>query len=231
MLLFGLATLAGLRALVESCPSIGIGPLDLWRVFGQFGTCLRSRAFVGYQLCGGAAFASSFAYISSASFIMIEMLGVAPQHFGYTFMLCVAGYMGGALLSSVLVTRIGIRRTLGRGVAVNLAGIGLLCALAFGPAQPLLAVILAIFLCFLGSGLCLSNSQMGAISQFPMAAGGASAVFGFVQTAMAATSGYVVGQSYDGTLVPTALAMTCAVLLSALGYLVLRPVRGEAARA
>lgn len=225
LLLFGLATLVGLRTLDESCPSIGVGRVHVGRVFGQFRICLGSPAFLGFLLCGGAAFASSFVYISSASFIMIEMLGVAPQHFGYTFMLCVTGYMSGAFLSSRLVTRIGIRRTLGCGVAVNVLGVSLLCALAFGGSQALPAVIFAIFCCFLGSGLCLSNSQMGAIAEFPMAAGSASAVFGFLQTAMASASGYVVGQRYDGTLVPTALTMASAVLLSLLGYLLLRAAR------
>jgi len=222
LMAFGLITLAGLRTLTESCPSIGQGGLRLGRVFGQFGLCLRSRAFVGYLLCGGAVFASSFAYISSSSFIMIEMLGVKPENFGYSFMLCVAGYMGGSFCSSQLVTRLGIAGVLRIGVLVSLLGVMMLCTLAFGELQSLGAVILAIFCCFLGSGLCLSNAQMGAISEFPMSAGGASAVFGFMQTGMAALSGFVVGQTYDGTLVPTALTMTTGVLISACGYLLLR---------
>jgi len=222
LLAFGLATLAGLRALDESSPSIGVGGLKLGRVLGQFRVCLGNPVFVGFLLCGGAAFASSFVYISSASFVMIEMLHVDPRNFGYTFMLCVAGYMGGSFLSAQLVGRLGIRRTLACGVGVNLVGVGMLCLLAFVGTPAVHSVILAIFCCFLGGGLCLSNAQMGAISEFPMAAGGASAVFGFVQTAMASMSGWVVGQRYDGTLVPTALTMSACVFISLCGYLLLR---------
>ncbi|MFZ1834491.1 MAG: hypothetical protein WAU27_16880, partial [Pseudomonadales bacterium] len=171
-------------------------------------------------LCGAASWAGSFAYISSASFIVIELLGVAPQHFGYTFMLAVTGYMGGAFLSARLVVRIGIGRTLMAGVASNLCGAALLLVLACADTPSLAGVIGAVFCCFLGGGLCLSNGQMGAISEFPQAAGSASAVFGFLQTAMAALAGYVVGQSYDATLMPTALAM-CAAALVSLGGLVL----------
>jgi MFS transporter, DHA1 family, multidrug resistance protein len=225
LMAFGLVTLAGVRTLTESCPSTGQHGLRLARVFGQFGLCLRNRAFVAYLLCGGAVFASSFAYISSSSFIMIEMLGVRPENFGYTFMLCVAGYMGGSFGSSQLVSRLGIAGILRIGVCISLFGVAMLATLAFGAVHSLAAVIVAIFCCFFGSGLCLSNAQMGAISEFPMAAGGASAVFGFMQTGMAAFSGFVVGQTYDGTLVPTALTMGIGVLVSACGYLLLRSAK------
>jgi DHA1 family bicyclomycin/chloramphenicol resistance-like MFS transporter len=103
-------------------------------------------------------------------------------------------------------------------------GVAVLCALALWQLHSLAGLITAIFCCFLGAGLCLANSQMGAISEFPLAAGGASAVFGFIQTVMAALSGYVVGQAYDGTLMPTAMTMSAAILLSACGYLLLRTV-------
>lgn len=229
LILFGLATLAGLRSLRESAPSIGVGRLHLAGVFAQFGRCLGSRTFVGFALCGGAAFAASFAYISSASFIVIELLGVAPQNFGYTFMLAVSGYMSGSFLGSFLVQRIGILRTLLCGVCTAICGAAVLCALAVWQLHSLAGLILAIFCCFVGAGLCLANSQMGAISEFPLAAGGASAVFGFVQTVMASLSGYVVGQAYDGTLMPTAMTMSAAILLSAVGYLLLRTVPDAAA--
>jgi DHA1 family bicyclomycin/chloramphenicol resistance-like MFS transporter len=218
LLLFGLATLASLGSIEESCPSIGVGGIALGRVFGQFRECLRSPVFVGYALCGGAAFAGSFAYISSASFIVIELLGVAPQNFGYTFMLAVGGYMSGSYLSSVLVMRVGVLRLLRAGVIASVLGSGLLLCLAIAELQVLAAVIVAVFCCFLGSGMCLSNAQMGAISEFPMSAGGASAVFGFLQTAMASLSGLVVGQAYNSTLMPTALAMSGGALLAVAGY-------------
>ncbi len=221
LILFGLVTLASIRNLEESCPSIGVGGIALRPVLGQFRNCLRSPAFVGFVLCGGAAFAGSFAYISSASFIVIELLGVAPQHFGYTFMLAVGGYMSGSYLSSRLVMRVGIVRMLRAGVIASVLGSGLLLGIAIAELNSLGAVIAAVFCCFLGSGMCLSNSQMGAISEYPMAAGGASAVFGFLQTAMASLSGFIVGQAYDGTLMPTALAMSGGALLSVAGYALL----------
>ena len=128
------------------------------------------------------------------------------------------GFADNALLATV--TDIGVLlRNLGH-FSLLVGGAALLLVLACADTPSLAGVIGAVFCCFLGGGLCLSNGQMGAISEFPQAAGSASAVFGFLQTAMAALAGYVVGQSYDATLMPTALAM-CAAALVSLGGLVL----------
>jgi DHA1 family bicyclomycin/chloramphenicol resistance-like MFS transporter len=85
-----------------------------------------------------------------------------------------------------------------------------------------LPVLFAFFLVFLTGGLCLSISQMGAISELPNNAGKASSVFGFMQITFAALLGYLVGLFYNDTLVPTAIGVLVAILLSATGYLIIR---------
>ena len=226
LLLFGLLTLLGLRSLRETCPSIGIAPLAFGRVIAQFGSCLSQRRFVGFVLCGGSAFAAAFTWISSASWIVIDLLGVPATHFGYTFMLVVTGYMGGSFASARIVPRIGVQRTLLFGVCAALGGalILLLQGVWLGPS--LGGVLVGVFCSFLGGGLCLPNSQMGAISEFPMSAGGASAVFGFVQTAMASGFGWLAGHTYDGSLLPTSIIMTAGALCAVTGYLLLYAGRG-----
>ncbi len=231
LLLFGLLTLTGLRSLRETCPSIGSAPLAFGRVLAQFGTCLSQRRFLGFVLCGGSAFAAAFTWISSASWIVIDLLGVPATHFGYTFMLVVTGYMGGAFASARIVPRLGVQRTLALGVMAALGGALWLLAQGLWVEPSLPGVLLGVFCSFLGGGLCLSNSQMGAISEFPMSAGGASAVFGFVQTAMASGSGWLVGHTYDGTLLPTGIIMSGAALCSLAGYLLLFAGEGSARRA
>jgi len=231
LLLFGLLTLAGLRSLRETCPSIGVAPLGFSPILRQFGICLSQRRFVGFVLCGGAAFAAAFTWISSASWIVIDLLGVPATHFGYTFMLVVTGYMGGSFASARIVPRIGVQRTLRLGVTAALVGALLLLVQGVWLEPSLGGVLLGVFCSFLGGGLCLPNSQMGAISEFPMSAGGASAVYGFVQTAMASGFGWLVGQSYDGTLLPTAAIMAFGALCSLTGYLLLREQQGSARHA
>ena len=193
LLILSLITVFAVTRLQESCKTIGDSPLKLNHIFSQFSLCLSNRNFVGYTLCGGATYAAMFCYISTTSFIVIELLGVEPAYFGYTFMSVVIGYITGAVTSSRLVNRWGIIRVLTLGQFVGLAAAGLLLVLAFFDIYRLMPVLFAFFLVFMSGGLCLSIGQMGAISELAKDAGKASSVFGFLQISLGALLGYLVG--------------------------------------
>lgn len=222
LLFLGLLAIFGVSRLRESCQTIGSSSLKLNSIFSQFPLCLKNHAFVGYSLCGGATYAAMFCYISTSSFIVINLLGVAPEYFGYTFMVVVFGYIAGAMSSSALVGRRGIIRVLALGQLTGWLAAALLLGLAIFEIHHLAAVLLAFFLVFMAGGLSLAVSQMGAIAELPTARGRASSVFGFMQIAFAALLGYLVGVFYDQTLLPTAVGVVVAVLLSATGYLMIR---------
>ncbi len=222
LLILGLITVIAVTRLQESCKTIGDSPLKLSHIFSQFYLCLSKRIFVGYALCGGATYAAMFCYISTTSFIMTELLGVEPEYFGYTFMSVVFGYITGAVFSSRLVNRWGTIKVLTLGQLVGLSAAGLLLVLALYDVYRLIPVLFVFFLVFMSGGLCLSIGQMGAISELPKDAGKASSVFGFLQIMLAALLGYLVGLFYNNTLVPTAIGVTVATLLSATGYLIVR---------
>ena len=222
LLILSLITVFAVTRLQESCKTIGDSPLKLNHIFSQFSLCLSNRNFVGYTLCGGATYAAMFCYISTTSFIVIELLGVEPEFFGYTFMSVVIGYITGAVTSSRLVNRWGTIRVLTLGQFVGLAAAGLLLVLAFFDIYRLMPVLFAFFLVFMSGGLCLSIGQMGAISELPKDAGKASSVFGFLQISLGALLGYLVGLFYNNTLLPTAIGVSVAVLLSLTGYLIIR---------
>jgi len=222
LLILCIIIIIAVTKLQESCKTIGASPLKLSLIFSQFSLCLSKRNFVGYTLCGGATYAAMFCYISTTSFIMIELLGVEPEYFGYTFLSVVFGYITGAVTSSRLVNRWGTIKVLTLGQLVGLSAAGLLLGLALFDVYRLTAILFAFFLVFLSGGLCLSIGQMGAISELPKDAGKASSVFGFLQITFAALLGYLVGLFYNDTLLPTAIGVTVAVLLSATGYLIIR---------
>ncbi len=222
LLLLGLLTVVGVKMLPETCTTMGKSPLRLGTIFSQFPLCLRNRQFLGYTLCGGATYAGMFCYMSTTSFIMIELLGIAPEMFGYTALFVVIGYISGATLCSRKVQSWGSIRVMGLGQWVGLTGAALLLVLAVGEIYALVPVLLAFFLVFMASGLCLSISQMGAIAEMHAAAGKASSVFGVLQVAFAAGLGFLVGLFYDDTLLPTALGIGTAMLLSFAGYLIVR---------
>jgi DHA1 family bicyclomycin/chloramphenicol resistance-like MFS transporter len=222
LLILGVIIIIAVSRLQESCKTVGDSPLKLSNIFSQFSLCLSKRSFVGFTLCGGACYAAMFCYISTTSFIMIELLGVKPEYFGYTFMSIVMGYLTGAIISSRLVNRWGITRVLTLGQSIGLIATGLLMILALFDVYRLIPVLFVFFMVFMMGGLCLAISQMGAISELPEHAGKASSVFGFLQISFAALLGYLVGLFYNDTLLPTAIGVTVAFLLSLTGYLIIR---------
>ena len=222
LLILGLLTLAGVARLQETLKTLSTEPLKLSGIISQFPLCLSNSSFAGYTLCGGAAYAAMFCYISTSSFLIIGMLGLAPEVFGYTFMVVVFGYITGAMTSSRLVGRRGVIWVLAFGQLVGLMAAALLLILAIFEINRLVPMLLAFYMVFVAGGLSLSISQMGAIAEFPEAAGKASSVFGFLQIAFASLLGFLVGQFYNNTLVPTAIGVLLAVLLSATGYMIIR---------
>ena len=222
LLILGILTFIGVTRMQESCKTIGSEALKLSSIFSQFPLCLGNRSFVGFTLCGGATYAAMFCYISTSSFLVIGLLGLAPEYFGYTFMVVVFGYIAGAMTSSRLVGRRGVIRVLALGQLVGLFAAGLLLVMAVFEIHRLIPLLVAFFLVFMSGGLSLAVSQMGAIAELPKAAGKASSVFGFIQIAFASVLGYLVGLSYDHSLLPTTAGVIVAVLMSGAGYLIIR---------
>jgi len=222
LLILGLLTLAGATRLQESLKTVSSEKLKLSSIISQFPLCLRNSSFVGFTLCGGAIYAAMFAYISTSSFLVIGLLGLAPEYFGYTFMVVVFGYIAGAMTSSRLVGHRGVVRVLALGQWVGLLAAGLLLTLAVFEINRLAPLLLAFFMIFMAGGLSLAVSQMGAIAELPEAAGRASSVFGFLQIAFASLLGFVVGLFYNNTLLPTAIGVILAMLVSATGFMIIR---------
>lgn len=222
LLILGLLTFAGVTRLQESLTTLSTEPFKLSGLISQFPLCLSNSSFVGFTLCGGASYAAMFCYISTSSFLVIGLLGLAPEYFGYTFMVVVFGYIAGAMTSSRLVGRRGVMWVLALGQWVGLSAAALLLVLAIFEINRLVPMLVAFFMIFMAGGLSLAISQMGAISELPEAAGRASSVFGFLQIAFASLLGFLVGHFYNDTLAPTAIGVLLAALMSAAGYMIIR---------
>lgn len=168
----------------------------------NYKTLLSSRNFRAYLFATAFCFSGLFAFISGSSFVLIETLGMAPDHFGFAFGFVVVGFMIGSHLGGRWVKRLGIERLVALGGRLAM-GSGLL-ALAInllGPAS-IFSVIVPMAFYLVSVGLILPSSMAGAIAPYPTMAGAASALVGFVQMMMAAGAGALVGHIHDDTAVP-----------------------------
>jgi MFS transporter, DHA1 family, multidrug resistance protein len=193
---------------------------------------LADRAFTGYVLAGGFAFAALFAYISGSSFVIQDIYGASPQTFSLLFGLNSVGLMAvGYLNGKVLVGRVPADRALGFSLAVILAAAGaLLLATSgvFGKAG-LLPVAAGLFILMSAMGVVLPNTNAQALTLTPDAAGSASALLGTSQYLIGAVASPLVGIAGAHTAVPMALIqLTCAIVAIACFIGLCRPWRTTA---
>ncbi|MFM7759814.1 MAG: multidrug effflux MFS transporter [Burkholderiaceae bacterium] len=171
---------------------------------------LGSREFWLNVTPGALSYCGIFIFISGSSFVLINVLGVPTQWFGYCFAIGVTGYMSGTLVCRRLLKTIRGEQALRIGSACSFsAGIYFLVATLFGWWH-WAVVVLAMFLSMASHGINFPVSQAGSIAPFPKQAGTAAGLMGAVMMAFAFESGTVVGATHNGTLYP--LAMISAVL-------------------
>lgn len=201
----------------------------LGHLIGNYRGLLRHRSYIGYVLVVAFAYAGIFSFISGSSFVLIGLLGLAPDVYGFCFAAIVVGYMIGAFLSGRFSLRIGLERMVQSGTAVQLVG-GLAGVALYAAGFVTVAGIVGpVVLFMVGTGLALPNAQAGAIGPFPRMAGAASALLGFFQMGFAALVGIAVGHGSDSS----AFAMMAAIALVAIGgtvsyWLVVRPAQPPA---
>lgn len=182
-------------------------PLRLGRVLGDYGRLLMSRSLVGYSLVSGLAFAGMFAYIAGSPFVLIQLHGISPQHFGWIFGLNALGFVVLSQVNARLLNTTPLTRLLHRAVWVPaIAGISLVL---LGQAGWLpLPLLLAGFFCYVASlGFIGPNATAAALATHGQRAGSASALMGALQFSLATLAGSLVGLWHDGTEKPLLVIM------------------------
>ncbi len=180
---------------------------------------LGSREFWLNVIPGALSYGGIFMFISGSSFVLIKVLGVPTQMFGYCFGLGVSGYMSGTLVCRRLLKTLSGEQALKIGTACSfIAGLYFLAATLFG-LWHWSVVVFAMFLAMAAHGINFPVSQSGAVSPFPRQAGTAAGLMGAIMMAFAFVIGSIVGATHNGTLYPLAIIAT---VLGALNFLSVR---------
>ncbi|MGC0382271.1 multidrug effflux MFS transporter [Streptomyces sp. SAI-129] len=194
---------------------------------------LADRAFTGYMLAGGFAFASLFAYVAASPFVMQEIYGASAQTFSLLFGLNSIGLVVvGQINGKILVGRVRLDRVLGLGLVVVIAAatvlllmsLGVFGEVGLGPVAAVLFVLMS------AMGISLPNTQALALMRVKTSAGSASALLGTSSFLIGAVASPLVGIAGEDTAVPMAVVQLVAAVV-ALGFLVTlcRPSAGRGA--
>ena len=210
---FALACLAAIRfGLPESHAIVHEPPLNARRIAGDYASLFASRAFLGYTLSGGLAMAGMFAYIAGSPFVLIQLGGIAPQHFGWAFGINALGFIVASQLNAYSLKKIAPTRMLRHALWLPaLAGLTFL-GLTLSGFTSLSLTLLCIFVYVSSLGFIAPNSSASALATFGQRAGTASALMGALQFGLATLTGIGISQLHDGTALPLAsLLAVCGI--------------------
>ncbi|MGV9562960.1 multidrug effflux MFS transporter [Streptomyces sp. NPDC003480] len=184
---------------------------------GSLRGLLADRAFTGYTLAGGCAFAALFAYVSASPFVIQEIYGASPQTFSLLFGLNSVGLMvAGQINGKVLVGRVALDKVLATGLTVVTLAAAALLLLTTGALGPvgLAPVATALFVLMSAMGFTLPNTQALALMRTRQHAGSASALLGTTSFLIAAGASPLVGIAGEHTAVPMAVVQLAAALVA-----------------
>jgi MFS transporter, DHA1 family, multidrug resistance protein len=190
-------------------------PLTVRAVLGAYRQTITNRQTIGYALGAGAVQGALFAFVFSSQQVFTEI-----YHLGHYFPLAFAAIAVGiaiaGFLNSRLVGKLGMRVMSHSALVgfVVIAGIMLAAEKAGMLPLPLFMALGALMM--FGFGLIIANFTALAMEPQGHIAGTASSLYGSITTLLGIGIGIVIGQHYDGTLLPFSTGFfLCA--LAALG--------------
>ena len=187
----------------ETLPPERRRPLSLVNLLDAARQVVASRVALGFTLSAGLVFGAFVGYLSSAQQLLQVQYGLGtrfPLMFG-TLALAIGA---AALLNARLVLRFGMRRLAGiaaRALSV-VSVLFLLVALAFDGHPPLVLAMLWMYPAFLCIGMLFSNLHALAMEPLGHIAGIGAALVGSGSSLLALPLGVLIGQLYDGTILP-----------------------------
>jgi len=202
-------------------------------LFAAWGRIARHPTFVAWTLLVSFTYGGLFTVLAGSSFVYIDVLGLSPRAYGLAMASASVSYLAGTFACRRWVLRFGMAGAVARGAVFTLVGGLSMLVLAAAGVQHVAAVLVPQVIYAFGHGIHQPCGQAGAVGPFPESAGAASALAGFVLSAVAFAVGLWLGGALDGTVWPFALSVgVWAVLTSTVAWtLVRRDARTIAAAA
>ena len=201
----------------ETLPPEKRKSFTLRNVFSAFGEVLKSRVAVIYSLVAGCISGAFLSYLNTSQQIFQEQYGLGKL-FPVFFGLLAIAVGCASLLNSAMVMRFGMHQLANGALRLMMVLSWLFLLIVWlNDGHPALwlfmALCLALFFCI---GVLFGNLNSIAMEPLGHVAGTAAAAIGSSTTLLAVALGYLVGQAYDGTLMPMAIGFVSLISLSVL---------------
>ncbi len=195
-------------------------PLSLRRIVDASLQVVKNRIALGYTVSAGLVSGAFLGYLNSAQQIFQEQYALGKL-FPLVFGIISLSIGLACLLNARLVMRFGMRflvwRSLCAIVGLSVLALGLVLLLDAQP--PLWLFVAYLMVAFFCVGILFDNQNSLAMEPLGHLAGIGAAVVGSLSTLISMPLGTIIGQSYNGTVLPLIVGMA---LLSGLCILVVR---------
>jgi len=179
-------------------------PLSISAIGTAVKFTLTRRMAVGYMLASACAIGGLFGFITSAQQVFVDVFHEETL-FPAIFAL-IAVFMGfSSFLNASIVERLGTRLVSHTALIAYIALASIHAIVAWTGHETLVSFIILQALMMFCFGLVGSNFGAMAMEPLGHVAGTASSVQGFVTTISGALIGFVIGQHFDGSVVPLTL--------------------------
>lgn len=190
------------------------------RIIRATQTVIKTRTSLGYTITAGLVMGAMLGYINSAQQIFQGLYGLGtlfPLYFAV-----VSSTIGvSSLLNSRLVMRYGMRFLVQRSLLIIfvLSAIAVTVTIFITRQPPFGFFMVYLMLAFFCIGNLFGNMNALAMQPLGQIAGIGAAVVGALSTLLSALLGMLIGQSYNGTVLPLVLGLA---ILSGLSMMVVR---------
>lgn len=208
--IFIVLTLYGFAALIwsalrlpETLPPSERRSLDIRDVLSAYRQTITNRQTLGYALAAGGVIGTLFAFVFTAQQVFTEIFHLG-HYFPLAFAAIAVGVAIAGFLNSRFVGRLGMR-VISHGALVGYVAVAgvMLAAVKFDVLSLPVFMVLSALMMF-AFGLVFANFTALAMEPQGHIAGTASSLYGTITTLLGIGIGYIIGQDYDGTLMPFA---------------------------
>lgn len=181
--------------------------MNVRKVLKDYGHILRHREFMLYSLCSSLAFTGMFAYIAGSPHVLMQVHGIAPQHYGWIFGSNAIGLIAASQMNARLLRRYDMQLLLHRGVLGVVSSGIFLATLATLDALSLPLLLIGLFVFISSLGFISPNASAAALAHQGHHAGTASALMGALQFVLATGAGTAMSLWHAPSALPLAVMM------------------------
>jgi DHA1 family bicyclomycin/chloramphenicol resistance-like MFS transporter len=212
---YGLIMMSCLSLLPETSSASERATVQLHEAPRAYVTILGNTPFVLYVFVAASASAMLMSYITSSSFLYIDMLAVTPRQFGIFFGINAVGLIGASQLNRVALRHFRLEYIAQRAFVSTVTVATLMLIVVASGWVNIVTVSVLLFGMCMSVGFIMPNIAALAFGHVHGRMGSASAVQGTIQSIVGGLAGTLIGVLSNGTMWPIVGVIGSAALIGA----------------